>query len=74
MHLICGVFINVPSRSQSEKDLTQCSLKKSLKIQYFLYLAPQALLKLNKARYTATPVARGWAGAVFEVTSSFGQQ
>ena len=27
----------------------------------------------NKAGYTATPVACGWAGAVFEVTKSFGQ-
>ena len=31
------------------------------------------LLK-NKAGYTATPDAYGWAGAVFEVTSSFGQE
>ena len=29
--------------------------------------------KKNKAGYTATPVACGWAGAVF-VTSSFGQE
>ena len=28
----------------------------------------------NKAGYTATPVACGWAGAVFEVTQSFGQE
>ena len=27
----------------------------------------------NKAGYTATPVACEWAGAVFEVTQSFGQ-
>ena len=27
----------------------------------------------NKAGYTATPVACGWAGALIEVTSSFGQ-
>ena len=30
--------------------------------------------KKNKAGYTATPVARGWAGAVIEVTRSFGQE
>ena len=30
--------------------------------------------KTNKAGYTATPVACGWAGAVFEVTSSLGQE
>ena len=31
-------------------------------------------LLLNKAGYTATPVACGWAGAVIEVTRSFGQE
>jgi len=30
-------------------------------------------LRENKAGYTATPVACGWAGALIEVTSSFGQ-
>ena len=28
----------------------------------------------NKAGYTATEVACGWAGAIFEVTRSFGQE
>ena len=28
----------------------------------------------NQAGYTATPVVCGWAGAVFEVTRSFGQE
>ena len=28
----------------------------------------------NKAKYTATPVAGGWAGAVFEVTGLLGQE
>ena len=28
---------------------------------------------INKARYTATPVACGWAGAIMKVTRSFGQ-
>ena len=28
----------------------------------------------NKAGYTATSVACGWAGAVFEVTCSLGQE
>ena len=28
----------------------------------------------NKAGYTATSVASGWAGPIFEVTSSFGQE
>ena len=28
----------------------------------------------NKAGYTATPVACGWAGAVIEVNASFGQE
>ena len=28
----------------------------------------------NKARYTATEVACGWAGAIFEVTRQLGQE
>ena len=32
-----------------------------------------AISKRNKAGYTATEVACGWAGAIFEVTRSFGQ-
>ena len=28
----------------------------------------------NKARYTATEVAGGWAGAIFEVTTPFRQE
>ena len=28
----------------------------------------------NKVRYTATPIACGWAGAIFEVTRAFGQE
>ena len=30
--------------------------------------------KSNKAGYTATPVACGWAGAIFEVSGVFGQE
>ena len=29
---------------------------------------------MNKAKYTATPVACGWAGAIIKVTRSFGQE
>ena len=36
---------------------------------YYTYLANK-----NKAGYTATPVACGWAGAIIEVTPSFGQE
>ena len=32
------------------------------------------LKELNKAGYTATPVACGWAGAVIEVNRSFEQE
>ena len=28
----------------------------------------------NKAGYTATPVACGWAGAILEVSGAFGQE
>ena len=31
-------------------------------------------LEKNKAGYTATEVACGWAGTVFEVTRPFGQE
>ena len=34
----------------------------------------QLLALLNKAGYTATEVACGWAGAIFEVTRPFGQE
>ena len=34
----------------------------------FFYLHAQTNINTNKAGYTATPVACGWAGAVFEVT------
>ena len=33
-----------------------------------------AFIKKNKARYTATEVACGWAGAIFEATRLFGQK
>ena len=32
------------------------------------------LIRKNKAGYTATEVACGWAGAIFEVTRPFGQE
>ena len=31
-------------------------------------------IEKNKAGYTATPVACGWAGAIIEVTGTFGQE
>ena len=33
-----------------------------------------SLAEKNKAGYTATPVACGWAGVITEVTRSFGQE
>ena len=30
--------------------------------------------EINKAGYTATPVAFGWAGAIIEVSGTFGQE
>ena len=32
------------------------------------------VLRENKAGYTATPVACGWAGAIIEVSEAFGQE
>ena len=47
-------------------------------ILFFKFLKFWANLRLmsliNKAGYTATPVACGWAGAIFEVTGTFGQE
>ena len=39
-----------------------------------LVLGFYVINKTNKAGYTATEVACGWAGAVFEVTRPFGQE
>ena len=33
-----------------------------------------SILYINKAGYTATEVACGWAGAIFEVARPFGQE
>ena len=40
----------------------------------FLKTHGKAMFTKNKAGYTATPVACGWAGAIIEVTLSFGQE
>ena len=40
----------------------------------FASLKLNAELGKNKAGYTATEVACGWAGAIFEVTRPFGQE
>ena len=40
----------------------------------FLMMMPGGKISENKAGYTATPVACGWAGALIEVTPSFGQE
>ena len=37
-------------------------------------IVPTCAMFLNKAGYTATPVACGWAGAILEVTWSYGQE
>ena len=34
----------------------------------------ETYISKNKAGYTATEVAWGWAGAIFEVTRPFGQE
>ena len=40
-----------------------------------LWLVYDVLIaRKNKAGYTATPVASGWAGAIFEVNRAFGQE
>ena len=53
-------------------NLKRCIVKKRphAHIEQF---APSGSEK-NKAGYTATPVACGWAGAIFEVTKPFGQE
>ena len=41
---------------------------------FFLVLIKIRTTNYNKAGYTATPVACGWAGAIMEVTRSFGRE
>ena len=36
--------------------------------------AKRSKRRKNKAGYTATPVACGWAGAIIEVSGAFGQE
>ena len=43
-------------------------------ITSFAALGWDCAVMLNKAGYTATPVACGWAGAVIELTKAFGQE
>ena len=51
---------------------------KPLSVGRVFYVAAKCQDRLssnpNKAGYTATEVACGWAGAIFEVTRSFGQE
>ena len=39
-------------------------------------ISPKGLctIKINKAGYTDTPVASGWAGAIFDVDRAFGHE
>ena len=37
-------------------------------------MMPKLDFETNKAGYTATQVASGWAGAIFEITRPFGQE
>ena len=42
-------------------------------VKHMVNLNKKTLMGMNKAGYTATPVACGWAGAIFEVSRPFGQ-
>ena len=57
-------FLNLVSLSLNNPFIPQDT------VQTKLHTRPQR----NKAGYTATPVACGWAGAVIEVTPLFGQE
>ena len=46
----------------------------AISISFARLLKKSDVLLKNKAGYTATPVACGWAGAVIEVTRSFGRE
>ena len=43
-------------------------------MRYNCTLSYKCCIIRNKAGYTATSVTYGWAGAVIEVTPSFGQE
>ena len=48
-------------------------LQRDASITVFVQSSAPALTKFNKARYTATLVTRGWAGAVFELLEPLGK-
>ena len=49
-------------------------LIRSLSVKVSLNYVISSRVIQNKAGYTATEVACGWAGAIFEVTRTFGQK
>ena len=48
--------------------------QKKTHLVYHLIIDHYASSKKNKAGYTATEVACGWAGAIFEITKPLGQE
>ena len=49
-------------------------MSKSQRLTLTFSLTKKSQMLSNKAGYTATLVACGWAGTIFEVTRSFGQE
>ena len=62
------------SSCRCEASSIQWSLKSPYVLVKIFSCASTMVSELNKAGYTATEVACGWAGAIFEVTRPFGQE
>ena len=60
-----GFFVKKSMSEQKENEP---------KLQMYSKAYKQIDRQRNKAGYSATPVACGWAGAIFEVTGAFGQE
>ena len=69
------VFFPVPLQSsllQQDPGYINCRVKRGREERKKVKFSKHT--KKNKAGYTATPVACGWAGAIFEISGAFGQE
>ena len=69
---------NTILESYESADTPLTPLQKAERLRRLEEIARKANIEcdntINKAGYTATPVACGWAGAIIEVNPSFGQE
>ena len=58
----------IERKREREKEKRRKKEKKNIESK------KERTIEINKAGYTATPVACGWAGAIFKVTPLLGQE